>query len=130
MTARWNHCRRPFGHSARAIAIQTMKHAADKAKRRVRKPNGGACGIARRATTKPVDQIRTKSHGIALANITPPCSFRSLAGAAAAPRTGPPRGSRFVACSTDTGADFRQGLLEVVDHRPDRQHRRSDDEDG
>src|SRR5436190_6685732 len=102
-TARWNHCQRPFGHWAPTIAIQTAKHAAESAKRIVRKPNGGACGIARRATTKPVDQMRTKSHGIA--------------------RTKP-------GLSADTGANFRQGLLQVVDHRPDRQHRRHDDENG
>jgi hypothetical protein len=65
VTARCSHCARLAGHAAFAIAIQTRKHAAERAKRSDRKPNGGACGIARRATTKPVAQMRTNSHGIA-----------------------------------------------------------------
>src|SRR6185369_10072957 len=98
VTARCSPCARPRGHGARTAAIQTAKHAAEKTKRSVRNPNGGACGIASRATTKPVDQMRTNSHGIARTNAL------WCAPAAA------------VRASADTGADFRQCLLEVVDH--------------
>src|SRR6516225_2946794 len=110
VTARCSICARPRGHGAPASTIQTAKHAAEKTKRSVRKPNGGACGIASRAAMKPVDQMPTKSQGIA----------RTKAVWCAPGAT--------VRASADTGADFRQCLLEVVDHRPDRQHRRAEDE--
>ena len=65
MTARCSHCARPRGQAARASAIQTPKQTTESAIAHGQELIGGACGIARRATTKPVLQISTKTHGIA-----------------------------------------------------------------
>ena len=45
VTARCKHCRRPLGQATLDHQTQSRKHASDKAKRKARNLNGGACGM-------------------------------------------------------------------------------------
>jgi hypothetical protein len=65
VTARCSHCERPRGQGARTSATHRQKNATESAKRQARKVIGGACGMPKRATTKPVLQMSTNTAGIA-----------------------------------------------------------------
>src|SRR5207245_3001067 len=106
-TVRRSHCAGPTGEATRAATSQMRTHSTDGAYRMHRKVIGGACGMPKRATMKPVLQISTNSQGIARSSLLPSSSVRKL--------------SRL-------GANLGQRLLQVIDHRPDGQHRGDPDQ--